>query len=111
MSDINLYDLIPALGLEDWPYTEYTWVTAIEDIEGTDPEPGLMALALVRTRLSGYHEYLEERESDLVLKAQVEMRPWSLIGEWLGVSRQAAWKKHRDPGEPLPSDQDDHYTL
>lgn len=55
--------------------------------DAEEPAPGLEAIAALR-------KWINKREADLVVKAQVEGMPWNQIAGLLGRSKQAVWEKH-----------------
>lgn len=55
--------------------------------DGDDPIEALTALTALRREI-------DQREAVLVRRARVRGASWSAIGHALGVSRQAAHKKH-----------------
>jgi hypothetical protein len=59
------------------------------------------AVGLVHvTDLEARHlQWLEELERKVVLQAPAEGLSWSRIGSLLGRTKQALWKRYRDPDE------------
>ena len=62
-----------------------------------DPENGLRALSALRTEL-------DMLEPELVRRALTAGASWSQVARALGVSKQAAHKKHRRLNAGLPAD-------
>lgn len=63
----------------------------ISEHEASEPIPTLEGVGVLQ-------RWLSEVEDVAVMKARVEGAPWSVIGEALGRSKQAAWEKHREDG-------------
>jgi hypothetical protein len=94
----------PEQGGEDWLtlFVETFAMETVEDEEdiptlvgfADDPDPQLALPAIRRIRY-----WLDDCESEAVLKAQVEGMPWSEVGRQLGRTKQAVWEMYHDPDE------------
>ena len=55
-----------------------------------------------------YQRYFEEVQRQATAVARAEGRSWQEIGAAIGISRQAAWQRFREPPDPAgPDDSDD----